>query len=341
MQKQDKIAVLIDGENISRKYIKLILDEVIEFGTPTYKRVYADFSEGSASAWKDELRKYALTPIFQINYTKNKNASDSAMIIDAMDILYTGNVTGFCLVTSDSDFTKLASRLRESGKMVIGMGEDKTPLPFRKACDIFTVLEVLLEDNTIEKEESEGKFYHPHVFGRGQKKISGASLSSSKGRSSKEKIEKVSKEKIEEIVVKIITENQNNDRETGLGEVGSRLVKVYPDFDVRRYGYSLLSKFLETLPKLKLIQEGTKVSVTLYEDKSKKDMLEEYIIRQIQMTGDQGISLGTLGNRIRIQFGDFKVRDYGYSQFKQYIQSFPKVELIEDGERTRAVYVED
>ena len=150
-----------------------------------------------------------------------------------------------------------------------------------------------------------------------------------------------SKEKIEEIVVKIITENQNNDRETGLGEVGSRLVKVYPDFDVRRYGYSLLSKFLETLPNLKLILEGTKVSVTLYEDKSKKDMLEEYIIRQIQMTGDQGISLGTLGNRIRIQFGDFKVRDYGYSQFKQYIQSFPKVELIEDGERTRAVYVED
>ena len=179
------------------------------------------------------------------------------------------------------------------------------------------------------------------MFGRGQKKISGASLSSSKGRGSKEKIEKVSKEKIEEIVVKIITENQNNDRETGLGEVGSRLVKVYPDFDVRRYGYSLLSKFLETLPKLKLIQEGTKVSVTLYEDKSKKDMLEDYIIRQIQMTGDQGISLGTLGNRIRIQFGDFKVRDYGYSQFKQYIQSFPKVELIEDGERTRAVYVED
>ena len=225
--------------------------------------------------------------------------------------------------------------------MVVGMGEDKTPLPFRKACDIFAVLEVLLEDNTIEKEESEGKSYHPHVFGRGQKKISGASLSSSKGRSSKEKIEKVSKEKIEEIVVKIITENQNNDRETGLGEVGSRLVKVYPDFDVRRYGYSLLSKFLETLPKLKLIQEGTKVSVTLYEDKSKKDMLEDYIIRQIQMTGDQGISLGTLGNRIRIQFGDFKVRDYGYSQFKQYIQSFPKVELIEDGERTRAVYVED
>ena len=320
---EDRFALLIDADNVSAKYIKPILDELSKYGNVTYKRIYGDWTKSNSASWKEELLQNSITPI------------------DAMDMLYTSELEGFCLVSSDSDFTKLASRLRESGKMVIGMGEDKTPLPFRKACDIFTVLEVLLEDNTIEKEESEGKFYHPHVFGRGQKKISGASLSSSNGRGSKEKIEKVSKEKIEEIVVKIITENQNNDRETGLGEVGSRLVKVYPDFDVRRYGYSLLSKFLETLPKLKLIQEGTKVSVTLYEDKSKKDMLEEYIIRQIQMTGDQGISLGTLGNRIRIQFGDFKVRDYGYSQFKQYIQSFPKVELIEDGERTRAVYVED
>ena len=341
METEKKYALLIDADNVSPKYMDLVLRETKTLGDVSIRRIYGDWTEIGKHSWKECLLENSLTPIQQYSYTTGKNASDSAMIIDAMDMLYTSELEGFCLVSSDSDFTKLASRLRESGKMVIGMGEDKTPLPFRKACDIFTVLEVLLEDNTIEKEESEGKSYHPHVFGRGQKKISGASLSSSNGRGSKEKIEKVSKEKIEEIVVKIITENQNNDRETGLGEVGSRLVKVYPDFDVRRYGYSLLSKFLETLPKLKLIQEGTKVSVTLYEDKSKKDMLEEYIIRQIQMTGDQGISLGTLGNRIRIQFGDFKVRDYGYSQFKQYIQSFPKVELIEDGERTRAVYVED
>ena len=142
-------------------------------------------------------------------------------------------------------------------------------------------------------------------------------------------------------MVKIITENQNNDRETGLGEVGSRLVKLYPDFDVRRYGYSLLSKFLETLPKLKLIQEGTKVSVTLYEDKSRQEMVEEYILRQIKANGRYGISLGSLGNRIRARFGNFKVRDYGFSQFKQYIQSFPNVENEEDGERTRAVYMSE
>lgn len=337
---EDRFALLIDADNVSAKYIKPILDELSKYGNVTYKRIYGDWTKTNNASWKEELLQNSITPIQQFSYTHGKNSTDSAMIIDAMDMLYTSELEGFCLVSSDSDFTKLASRLRESGKMVIGMGEDKTPLPFRKACDIFTVLEVLLEDNTMDKEENEGKSHHPHVFGRNQKKNAGSS-SSQTGKGSKEKIEKVSKEKIEEAVVKIITENQNNDRETGLGEVGSRLVKLYPDFDVRRYGYSLLSKFLEALPKLKLIQEGTKVSVTLYEDKSKKEMLEEYIIQQIQMTGKQGISLGTLGNRIRIQFGDFKVRDYGFSQFKQYIQSFPNVELIEDGERTRAVYVEE
>ena len=174
MQKQDKIAVLIDGENISRKYIKLILDEVIEFGTPTYKRVYADFSEGSASAWKDELRKYALTPIFQINYTKNKNASDSAMIIDAMDILYTGNVTGFCLVTSDSDFTKLANRLREAGMLVIGMGEKKTPISLVSACETFKYLDLLYkaeDENKKQQNKKQPAGGSNNPSGRKQKKI--------------------------------------------------------------------------------------------------------------------------------------------------------------------------
>ena len=164
----------------------------------------------------------------------------------------------------------------------------------------------------MEKDEREEKSAVHHVHGKEQKKRTA-----------------VSKEQIEEAVVKIITENQNDDRETGLGEVGSRLVKLYPDFDVRRYGYSLLSKFLETLPKLKLIQEGTKVSVTLYEDKSRKEMLEEYILQQIKSGGRYGIALSSLGNRIRMKFGDFKVRDY--------IQSFPEVEIVDDGERSRAV----
>ena len=157
---EDRFALLIDADNVSAKYIKPILDELSKYGNVTYKRIYGDWTKSNSASWKEELLQNSITPIQQFSYTQGKNSTDSAMIIDAMDMLYTSELEGFCLVSSDSDFTKLASRLRESGKMVIGMGEDKTPLPFRKACDIFTVLEVLLEDNTIEKEESEGKFYH-------------------------------------------------------------------------------------------------------------------------------------------------------------------------------------
>ncbi|HJB47467.1 MAG TPA: NYN domain-containing protein [Candidatus Mediterraneibacter surreyensis] len=319
---EDRFALLIDADNVSAKYIQPILDELSKYGNVTYKRIYGDWTRTNNASWKEELLQNSITPIQQFSYTHGKNATDSAMIIDAMDMLYTSELEGFCLVSSDSDFTRLASRLRESGKTVIGMGEDKTPSPFRKACDIFTELELLLEDNTMEKDEREEKNSAGHSHGKNQKKQT-----------------PVSKEQIEEAVVRIITENQNDDRETGLGEVGSRLVKLYPDFDVRRYGYSLLSKFLETLPKLKLTQVGTQVTVSLYEDKSRKERIEEFILRQIQGNGKNGITLSALGNRIRMRFGDFKVRDYGFSQFKQYIQSFENVELVDDGERTKAVYV--
>lgn len=298
---EDRFALLIDADNVSAKYIEPILDELSKYGNVTYKRIYGDWTSTNNAGWKEELLNNSITPIQQFSYTHGKNSTDSAMIIDAMDMLYTSELEGFCLVSSDSDFTKLASRLRESGKTVIGMGENKTPAPFRKACDIFTVLELLLEGSMSEND----------AVARGQ---------------------------IEEAVVKIITENQNDDRVTGLGEVGSRLVKLYPDFDVRRYGYSLLSKFLESFPKLKLIQLGSQITVTLYEDRNKKEQLEEFIRRQIKDAGKHGVSLSVLGNRIRSQFGDFKVRDYGFSQFKQYIQSFSGVHVEEDGENNRAVY---
>ena len=150
MNTQYKIAVLIDAENVSKKYVKLIMDEVNEYGTPTYKRIYGDFTNPSVSSWKDVLRTYALTPIIQFNYVKGKNSSDSAMIIDAMDILYSGNVNGFCLVTSDSDFTKLANRLREAGMLVIGMGEKKTPKSLVEACEQFKYLDLLFAEEARE-----------------------------------------------------------------------------------------------------------------------------------------------------------------------------------------------
>lgn len=321
---ENRFALLIDADNVSAKYITPILDELSKYGNVTYKRIYGDWTSTQNSSWKEVLLQNSITPIQQFSYTHGKNATDSAMIIDAMDMLYTSELEGFCLVSSDSDFTKLASRLRESGRTVIGMGESKTPVPFRKACDIFTELELLLEDS------EQGNTVH-NVDGD-SKNIRRSNTSASNSSAP------VSKGQIEEAVAKIITENKNDDKETGLGEVGSRLVKLYPDFDVRRYGYSLLSKFLETLPRLKLNQVGTQVTVMFNEDKSKKERVEEYILGEIRAAGAQGVTLGALGNKIRSEFGDFKVRDYGYSQFKQYIQSFENVKVKEVGEQTRAVY---
>ncbi len=151
MEKQYKIALLIDAENVSRKYVKLILDEISEYGVVTYKRVYGDFASPGVSSWKNSLMDYAMTPVFQINYTKGKNASDSAMVIDAMDILYSGRVDAFCLVTSDSDFTKLAIRLREAGMLVVGMGEQKTPGSLVAACETFKFLDLLYRENVQEE----------------------------------------------------------------------------------------------------------------------------------------------------------------------------------------------
>lgn len=349
---EDRFALLIDADNVSAKYINPILDELSKYGNVTYKRIYGDWTSTHNASWKEVLLQNSITPIQQFSYTYGKNATDSAMIIDAMDMLYTSELEGFCLVSSDSDFTKLASRLRESGRTVIGMGESKTPVPFRKACDIFTELELLLEDSTMDTESVSGKSEKAengaetaagqssvHAGNNGGNHSSGGRHGEdSRGGTRHNAGNAVTKNQIEEAVVRIITENQNDDKETGLGEVGSRLVKMYPDFDVRRYGYSLLSKFLETFPKLKLKQDGTQVTVTLYEDKSRKEQLEEFILQQIQTAGPQGILLAPLGNRIRSRFRDFKVRDYGYSQFKQYIQSFDHVELVGEGEQTRAVY---
>lgn len=312
---EKRFALLIDADNVSAKYIMPILDELSKYGNITYKRIYGDWTSTQNSSWKEELLINSISPIQQFSYTQGKNATDSAMIIDAMDILYTNNVDGFCIVSSDSDFTRLASRLRETGLMVIGMGEKKTPKAFRKACDIFTVLELLVEENT------------------------------QSSRNNKEEIEEdkqeanvVDKKVIEETIIKIITENQNSDKETGLAEVGSRLVKLYPDFDVRSYGYSLLSKFLEEFPKIRIIKNGNFVSVTLYEDQGTKEKMEQYIVQKVKESGKEGILLGPLGSKVHSKYSDFKVSDYGYSQFKQYVQSIDHIVLKEVGKTLKAVY---
>ncbi len=299
-------ALLIDADNVSAKYIKPILTELSKYGNITYKRIYGDWTSTQNASWKEELLKNSITPIQQFAYTQGKNATDSAMIIDAMDILYTKELDGFCIVSSDSDFTRLVSRLRESGKTVIGMGENKTPEPFRKACDKFTILENLLNEN------APGEIEGSH--------------------------ETFSREKIEDAVIKMIIENQDSNKPTGLGEVGSRLVSLYPDFDVRSYGYNMLSKFLEEFQRIALVKQGSFVSVVLREDRAKKADIDQYVLALVRESGKNGIELGVLGSRVYEKYKDFKINDYGYSRFNQYVKSIPGICLEKAGTVMNAKY---
>lgn len=216
-------AVLIDSDNISAKYISCILDEMTKYGTITYKRIYGDWTSVHTTKWKQALLENSIMPIQQFSNTVGKNATDSALIIDAMDILYTNNVDGFCIVSSDSDFTRLASRLRESGKDVIGMGEEKTPRSFRAACTVFTTLEILLDQD----EESVGEVFSGKV--RETEVEISLKGKTEKGSSDHLDTGVISKRTIENDIASIITENDDMDRATGLGEIGSRLVKKYSD----------------------------------------------------------------------------------------------------------------
>lgn len=225
MENDKRIAVLIDADNVSEKYIRYIFDEISNHGTPTYKRIYGDWTKPQLAPWKNVLLNYSISPIQQYSYTTGKNSTDAALIIDAMDILYSNNVDGFCIVSSDSDFTKLAARLREAGMYVIGMGEKKTPTPFISACEKFKYLEVLASMSS--KPET--------ISIKGTQKQEEA------------KVGMTSMDKLIETIKTIITEISDEDGWAFLGELGSTLNKRYPDFDTRNYGYTKLTPFVSSL----------------------------------------------------------------------------------------------
>ena len=253
------IALLIDAENVSPKYIKTILDEVSMYGTPAYKRIYGDWTSPDMSSWKKVLLENNLTPIQQFSYTQGKNASDSAMIIDAMDVLYTKNVDGFCLVSSDSDFTRLASRLRESRMFVIGMGESKTPTAFKAACDAFKYLDVLmgLKDapgtaKTPAKAKKAAKA--PAKKERAAKKPEPAAEAPAPAPAMPsephydDELAASAFVPLEVIVDKIrelIDYDSDEDGYMSLSQIGDVLSRLYTDFDTRNYGYSKLHKLID------------------------------------------------------------------------------------------------
>lgn len=231
MEKDKNFAVLIDGDNIPSKYIKEMMLEIAKYGNPTIKRIYGDWTKPHLNKWKSILLEHAINPMQQYAYTSGKNATDSAMIIDAMDILYSDKVDGFCIASSDSDFTRLATRIRETGMTVIGIGEKKTPNPFIVACDRFIYLEILNMDDDDQPNEKS---------------------------SSKAKPEKVSVDKINPSLIKLIKQSVSDlaDEEgwSFLGEVGALIQKKQPSFDARNFGFSKLTPLIKATGQFEIDQ---------------------------------------------------------------------------------------
>ena len=233
MESDLKLAVLIDGDNIPSAYVKEMMEEIAKYGNPTIKRIYADWTKPTLSKWKSVLLENAVIPIQQYGYTVGKNATDSAMIIDAMDILYSEKVDGFCLVSSDSDFTRLATRLREAGMKVFGIGEKKTPKPFIVACDKFIYIEILKNksDEFFDNEESDIV---------------------------KEKSKKNEVDKITPGIIKLISSTISDlaDEEgwAFLGDVGNLLQKKQPNFDSRNFGFQKLTPLIKSIGKFDIEQ---------------------------------------------------------------------------------------
>ncbi|MGM0376538.1 MAG: NYN domain-containing protein [Bacteroidota bacterium] len=223
-----KLAVLIDGDNIPSANIKEMMEEIAKYGNPTIKRIYGDWTRPNLSRWKTILLENAITPVQQYGYTTGKNSTDSAMIIDAMDILYSERVDGFCLVSSDSDFTRLALRLREAGMQVFGIGEKKTPDPFIVACDKFIYIEILksqTEEETPDAPETK---------------------TSSKG-----SVDKVTP-KVVKLIASSIADLADDDGWAFLGDVGNLIQKKQPNFDARNYGFPKLTPLIESIKNFEI-----------------------------------------------------------------------------------------
>lgn len=234
-----KLAVLIDADNVPYSNIKGMLEEIAKYGTPTFKRIYGDWTQPTLSGWKTVLLENAITPIQQYSYTTGKNSSDSALIIDAMDILYTGGVDGFCIVSSDSDFTRLATRLREAGMKVFGIGEKKTPSPFIASCNKFIYIEIL-------KKEIKEPI---------------APKNNTKNNAKKKEDPAIAKHKA---LVKLISDSINDMAEEDgwvfLGVLGTLILKKQPDFDPRNYGHKKLIDLIKTIKEIEVESRQTEKS---------------------------------------------------------------------------------
>ena len=270
-----RLAVLIDADNASRTAMRDVMAEIAVYGTPTVKRIYGDWTTPNMASWKPILLENAITPIQQYSYTTGKNATDSAMIIDAMDILYTGSCDGFVLVSSDSDFTRLATRLREAGKKVIGMGENMTPNPFIVACDKFIYIEVIraeAKEALAKAEQEAAQAAEPAPAAKAEPAPAKEAAKSAK-KSRKKAVEPApapvpepepepqpspgpAQKKVPKEVVHLIADAMDmiadEDGYVFMGELGNLLIRQQPDFDPRNYGFSKLTQLIKSIDRFEV-----------------------------------------------------------------------------------------
>ena len=260
-----RLAVLIDADNVPRNSMKAIMEEAAIYGTPTIKRIYGDWTSPNVGAWKSLLLENAVTPIQQYSYTTGKNSTDSAMIIDAMDILYEGKTDGFCIVSSDSDFTRLAIRLREAGMKVIGMGEQKTPVSFRVACDKFIYIEVIRAAQQNREKAAQPKTQKQEAASSSRKKKPAAKSAKPEAPRAPDKPEEAKAPeslpdkksgKVPEEIVKLIADSVSDiadeDGWAFMGELGTLLLKKQPDFDPRNFGFTKLTALIRSLGRFEI-----------------------------------------------------------------------------------------
>jgi uncharacterized LabA/DUF88 family protein len=238
IQKDIRLAVLIDADNVPYSNVKGVMEEIAKYGTPTFKRIYGDWTKPTVSGWKNVLLENAITPIQQYSYTSGKNSSDSALIIDAMDILYSGKADGFCIVSSDSDFTRLATRLREAGMKVFGIGQKKTPNAFIVACDKFIYMEII---PVFEAEPEETKT---------------AAKTKTAIPKPKALVDKLNKETLK-LISHTINDLADENGWAFLGDVGNLVLKKQPNFDPRNYGFQKLTPLVKSLPQFEIDKRET------------------------------------------------------------------------------------
>lgn len=315
-----QFAVLIDADNISSKYAATIFEELDKFGLSTYRRIYGNWSKGNG--WNERvLLEHSIMPVQQFSYTTGKNATDMAMVIDAMDILFKNKVKGFCLVTSDSDFTRLAMRLREESMFVLGMGESKTPPALTRACNRFIHLNLVAEQNAEQNKAAQNKAEQSRT--EQNKTQEGGD-----GMAGDEEQNVTSIRKVRQAVLDLINESEGNP--VILAQVGSRLNDRFSDFDVRNYGYTKLSTMVSgELPDLRVTKVGNQHCVERRSTLTKED-LEQEICGMIKKNGGMYDNLSLLNDDLHKKYKQLDYKQFGYSRISSFLRSLGSVTVREN-----------